>query len=548
MLDSVVGPARRRALARAAPGAASIIAVAWSIWLIGRANHWAMSPVPMWLNQDEGYVAALAYRMIHGQWLPYVDGVSHRGPMLYYVAALWLHAFGVSLHAVRWLAFACSALVAVTLFVAGRAAGRPFVGAVAALVWTITSVGWDLLPGDGIALNGELIANSFVLGALACLTAALKERSRPRPPLLFASGTLASLGMLTKQTAVLTLLPFTLWIVSAALARTEWPARERGRWVLLFAGGVCLPLGVLGVRYLIAGELSTFYYYLVTYNREVYMAPFRDSSIFETLGNSVGPVLPLASLAGALTIGFLVSLCKGRATVEALDKSGFTAALLVGTVVFGLTVNAPMRGFGHYYLSLFPWTALLAGDLLERAVSAPKHQVWPALGMLFALALAAHWGWSRQYGSRATESARLPPLDPANTTLCQHLSARIKPWEPVFIWGFYAEAYVSCRASPATRYVYTTFPAGVVPWSESTLDQENARAVPGSRDTLLKELELSKPRVIVDASGSLMGRSIRRYARLADYLDRHYCPDGKLFYGDLYVRKGESQACPIAAR
>ncbi|HEY6558497.1 MAG TPA: glycosyltransferase family 39 protein [Polyangiaceae bacterium] len=525
-----------------------VIAVAWSVCLIGRANLWALSPEPMWLNQDEGYVAALAYRMIHGQWLPYVDGVSHRGPVLYYVAALWLHAFGVTLQAVRWLAFVCSALVAVMVFIAGRAAGRPLVGAFAALLWAITTVGWDLLPGDGIAFNGELVANLFVLSALACLTAALRERSQSRPSLLFVTGTLASLGMLTKQTAALAVLPFMIWIVAAALARTEWRPRERARWVLLFAGGVCLPLGVLGIRYAIAGELSSFWYYFVEYNRDVYMAPFRDTGVFERLGNSVAPVLPLASLIGALTAGFLLSLFKGRGAAAALDRSGFAAVLLVGTVVFGLTVNAPMRGFGHYYLSLFPWTALLAGDLLDRAVLAARHQVSAASGMLLALAVAAHWGWSRQYGSRATESARLPPLNPMNTPLCQYLSGRTKPWDPVFIWGFYAEAYVSCRVSPATRYVYTTFPAGVVPWFESTLEQENARSVSGSRGILIRELEQSQPRVIVDASGSLMGRSLRRYAELAAYLDRHYCPDGKLFYGDLYVRKGTSEACSIAAQ
>ena len=52
----------------------------------------------------------------------------------------------------------------------------------------------------------------------------------------------------------------------------------------------------------------------------------------------------------------------------------------------------------------------------------------------------------------------------------------------------------------------------------------------------------------MDASGSLMGRSLRRYPVLAAYLDRHYCADGKLFYGDLYVRKRMGEACSAAVQ
>jgi 4-amino-4-deoxy-L-arabinose transferase-like glycosyltransferase len=553
MLDLVVREGRLGAIApgaivRYARASPPYLVVAWAVWLIARANFWAMTPVPVWLNQDESYIAALAYRMIEGQWLPYVDGVSHRGPVLYYVAALWLRAFGVTLDAVRALAFVSSASVAILVFVVGRAAYRPFVGAVAALVWVIASVGWDLLPGDGIAFNGELLANVFALGALACITVGLRDRAQPRSTFLFAGGLLASLGVLTKQTAIVTVLPFLIWVTAAAVARTEWRPRARAQWVLLFASGLCLPFCIICIRYAVAGELSTFWYYFVTYNRDVYMAPYRDSSVFERLGTSVAPSLPIASLMAALAVGFTSNLFRRRAArgkiADSIDNNGFALTLILQTVLVGLTVNAPMRGFGHYLLSLFPWTGLLAGHLLERTVFRATRHMLPATLMLIVLASAAQWGWSHQYGPRLSHSKQWPPVNSHDTPLCQYLHARTDDWDPVFVWGFYAEPYVSCRVSPATRYVYTTFNAGVVPWAESTLEEENDRAVSGSRTILLRELELSKPKIIVDAKGSLMGRSIRRYRELASYLDEHYCSDGQMLYGDLYVRKGSNRVCP----
>src|ERR1043165_130300 len=37
---------------------------------------------------DDGYVTAVGERLLSGHWLPYVDAASHRGPVMYWLAAL----------------------------------------------------------------------------------------------------------------------------------------------------------------------------------------------------------------------------------------------------------------------------------------------------------------------------------------------------------------------------------------------------------------------------------------------------------------------------
>lgn len=62
---------------------AAILAIAMVTELC-RLHLWFIYPYPSVLWCDEGYIAAFALRMLGGHWLPYVDAVSQRGPVLYW--------------------------------------------------------------------------------------------------------------------------------------------------------------------------------------------------------------------------------------------------------------------------------------------------------------------------------------------------------------------------------------------------------------------------------------------------------------------------------
>src|SRR5689334_15550482 len=83
-----VAPAARRVVS-GLPYALSAVclacAVAPQLWFMRRDR-----PVGM----DEGYMGALALRLIDGHLLPGVDGVGQRGPVLYWLVTLSQSVFG----------------------------------------------------------------------------------------------------------------------------------------------------------------------------------------------------------------------------------------------------------------------------------------------------------------------------------------------------------------------------------------------------------------------------------------------------------------------
>jgi hypothetical protein len=78
-------PPRRSRLPVLLDTAAAVYAAALVVW----ANATFMRRPAAMLHWDEGYALALARRMLEGgQNLPYVDGVSHAGPIFDWIVAL----------------------------------------------------------------------------------------------------------------------------------------------------------------------------------------------------------------------------------------------------------------------------------------------------------------------------------------------------------------------------------------------------------------------------------------------------------------------------
>ena len=129
--------------------------------------------------------------------------------------------------------------------------------------------------------------------------------------------------------------------------------------------------------------------------------------------------------------------------------------------------------------------------------------------------------------------------------IVRYVLEKTQPTDTLFVWGFRAETYVSARRLPASRYVYTVYPAGVVPWFQATREEEERRAVPGARDLLLADLERYRPELVIDAGRSMNGRYMYNYPPLRNYLDRNYCfmryVDGEPVY-----RRRQGEQCPPA--
>ncbi len=527
--------------------------VAWAVLAVMLALVvWAhgafLAPAALFNIADEGYIQAFAVRMHEGRMLPYVDAVSHRGPVLYWVAAAGVSLLGgESFLSLRILALLSMWSTVLLSFLAARAALRPFAGAVAAVAITLVEL-VAMNPSDGMAFNGELLLNVFAVGALLCTTLGLRGSStKPNRGYLALAGVCATVGVLCKQSGVAVIPALGMWVVAAAVTRAGLSPAER-RWVVgAFAAGLVGAALAVALPYVIAGEVGTLYYFLFTYNVDVYMAVLTGSEKLEKLqwwliGHSIH-----LSVAVSLVAWGLMRPLQGRprGILRRWDEDGFVPTVALAALLGLALCNSTQRDFVHYYVQIVPWFGLLLGLALGQALRLSKPPQNRGLLRVVVLAPAVlltlvGWSWREELNDRVQQGWR-SLVEP----VCAAVHERSAPGDTLFVWGFRPDLYTACQSRPASRYVYTTFVAGFVPWHDQmTKAREDALAVPGSRAQLLEELETTQPPVLIDAAKSLSGRSISRYEKLAEYVGHNYCRSGQRSGLDVLLRRRPDGGCP----
>jgi hypothetical protein len=131
--------------------------------------------------------------------------------------------------------------------------------------------------------------------------------------------------------------------------------------------------------------------------------------------------------------------------------------------------------------------------------------------------------------------------------VCAFIDAHSRLDDRLFIWGFSPDIYITCRRKPASRFVYTTMVAGLVPWFiDASHEQDDARAVPGARAQLIADLEATRPPVLVDAPATLGNRSIEQYEVLREYVEKRYCTMDNIGEMRMYILRDTHANCPMA--
>jgi hypothetical protein len=509
-------------LSRREPLVAWAAVVAAAILIV--CGHLVFLDPGMPLNQpDEGYLMAFAQRMHEGRWLPYVDAVSHRGPLLYWAGAL-VASFGEF----SWRPIRLAALVVFVLpgplgFLAARRAGFPLAGALGAVAGAF--VGLALFePVDGMAFSGEALMNVFLVASLLCLTRGLTGAGALSERWVAAAGALAMMGALCKQVGVVMLGPPALWALAAGLGHQELSRRSRWRLALAFPAGTLVPALLVLLPYAVAGELATLRYWLFTYNFEVYLFPFRGLSRWVVFRNWLSAnLLGLTLASGAIAWGLarlVLAVKSARGFWAGYHQVGFTVTVALSAALGFVGAKMGMRDFPHYFLQVVPWLGLLCGLIAEPAqapLSPRRLALYQALVLLPFLVFTVVV-WQPRAIEQRRYAARYAP-----GRICAAIQEHSKPDDHIFVWGFWGAIHVDCQRRPASRYVFATFPSGFVPWfAEHSLELDDRLAVPGSRELLVDDLEDTQAALIVDAPSSLGGRPMRRYQKLGAYLDEHY--------------------------
>ena len=524
----------------------TLAALAFAMFAVCSMHLGFFKPPRAMNPKDEGYILAFALRMIEGHWLPYVDGVSHRGPMLYWVAAIvaWFYK-DISYTPIRVLALSCSMLTMAFTYVAAWRLKHRLAGAVAVLAIMVSFI-LDMMPVDGTAYNGEPLLDVFALGALMVLAFALApERRRASIALASLGGALAALGALSKQVGSVTIPPLFLWVLVVCLNRPGGAGFRRFFPLLGFTCGVALPVLVVVARYAIAGELRTLYFYAVTYNSHYYMAPLTPKAWKD--GFRAWVMTRPEHIAGALGLvaaGIARPFARARrgTLIARADQHGFvmTVALCSGATL--AVANGTLRDFWHYYVQVVPWFGLLFGLMLEQLADVPPLFRWRRFVVECAVLFPAMLLLWQLLPNRLKEYSTGPSTAP----ICAYIDQHTKPTDAVYFWGFCPDLYIYCKRRAGSRYVYSTFQSGYVPFfNEATKAQEQKRVVPGSQALFLKDLDASQAALIIDIPFTMGGRSIVDTPAYKAYLDRQYCAPTPYDGTTVYHRRGPLGACPV---
>jgi Dolichyl-phosphate-mannose-protein mannosyltransferase len=532
----------------------AFVAVVLAVAFVIETHLFFIKPYPTTVCVDEEYVNAFATRMIHGRWLPYVDAVSHRGPVLYWTMALVDRLFGTSSWTtVRVTALAANLVVMLLTFLAALRARRPLAGAVAVL--TIAFIHCARMEAiDGIGLNGEILLDVFSVAAFFCVIVGLEPASAPRQKWLLAAGILSGLGVLAKQVGATHVAALLVWILAAAVSRPGLTRGDRGRVVGSFVLGTAIPVLAVVSLYAAVGELRTFIYWTVIYNAKVYMHFHTELVVVRTVETVLKENLVLLGV-GSLAVAWGLSkpILRARHVFDlprAYDEAGFIATTALQTIAGLVGGQAAMRGWYHYFIQAVPWCGLLLGSLIDEGIGRRLHagRRSTALAHVVILACAVAFvrlGISEYLEARRGERRGGGWPDHRNDALCKLLHERTTEKDSLFIWGFRPNFYTSCNRRPASRFVYTTLVAGLVPWFKgASKEEDDSLAAPGSREQLVEDLEKNRPPIILDWPDSLGDRPMARYEVLARYLEGRYCSIGKVGTIQVYGRKGEDGSCP----
>lgn len=479
---------------------------------------------------DEGYAAAFGVRMVEGRWLPYVDAISHRGPMLYWVVALATTIAGpYSWDGIRWLGLTAFLATFGALFVAGVAARRPLAGAAAATIYAFM-ICCALHFSDGVSVRGEQIAAPFTILSLICVTVGIERARSARAATLWlvCAGGLAACAGFGKQTLMPCIGVLALWPAAVAWSRRDTSPRRRWLTALSPIAGWVLVVLIVLTPYALAGELGSFWYWFWRYNTEIYIAPFLARSLRDQITHGLLFGQPWAVLGAVLvlssTLGAAVSTLSGWRTRDVAGnyaRNGFALTAGLGAAII-LAVTMAGRIWPHYFVVALAWFALALGLSLERSlwITGAQHHLAATLATFTFLLLFVGAAVDRRVIQFAAERRGGGWADAKGDPICEPLERHSRPLDPIFVWGFDPDIYITCRRRPASRFLFTTMVAGSVPGANEPPRKE--WIAKGAPEMLKDDLVTARPSVILDLTGFVQG-SITHVEALKPWFEREYC-------------------------
>jgi hypothetical protein len=467
------------------------------------ALRWPTLARPVW-NLDEGSTVTMAQLILKGQ-VPYLEAADNRTPLVPYVKALVLAVAG------DWNTWAIHAFLAlmlgttaVLLWQTARRLGHEAVGVMAALVFFWLSAG--LIPDiDGFTAHTGWFVIFFSSLGFWIWSGGVTGGSHRR---FFFAGVAFGLATLAKQPG---LLDFGVTVVIGILLAVF--QRETRSWRQLppLLLGFGLPLAITVIYFKWHGALDDLIFYAWTYNTKYYVpeVPLADRLAairvpFALLYERTPAILALGLIAAPALLWTAFGQLRRRPAVEVLAWMilGWSASGLVSTMLSG-------RDFPHYSMQIIPGVSLAAGWVLAGLVK--RAATWRAAGQRVRW-IVVHAVIVAVFTSLAVPTIRwfsgLDLVDGNNPAIGRFIRAHTRPDERIFIWGYMPEMHVYARRLPATRFFYTNWVTGLIPWTNRDWFKDTKYAViPGTPELLRQDFERHPPALVLDT------RRLRSYLK-----------------------------------
>lgn len=454
------------------------------------------------LDRDEGAYGYIGQRILAGE-IPYRDVFDHKTPVVYYIYAFVIKAFGGTVLSIRLFSTFYSLLTTLAVFYLAYLIFNPPVALLAAGLFGIFSSG-PMVQGTGA--NTEVF---MILPLVLAFIFFLIGQREKKPAWLFWAGVLSGLAVMIKQLALfnfVVLLGIAFWPEAKRLGSKSEP-RGLLAGSLLLSGFLVFPLAFL-IYFSINNALSDFLYCTVSVNR-LYASALSRFSLLDRLDQAIYMAKGVLREESLLWLGaFLLFFRIGK-------KEETWLLIWTGAAVVG--VAAPMLFFGHYFLQLLPALVILAAAGFYRTFQSRKAwQKWAVSVLALILTIIVYRGESpyflklkpyqistAKYGTDSFARAHYYSRD---------LAAVIPPDKTLLVWDSHPEIYYYLRKKSPARYIYW------LPWMGFKM-----------RDELKKEIYLNKPDYIFKTDMTIYDDDFINYVKKNYTLNRDYHARWKLF-------------------
>jgi 4-amino-4-deoxy-L-arabinose transferase-like glycosyltransferase len=452
-------------------------------------------------NLDEGSTFTMAEQVLHGGVI-YRDAADNRSPLVPYVkAAIFAVCGDWNAHAVHVAVAGMLGLTALLLWLLARRLGDEKTGVAGALFLSVLTF---VLLGDSDTLSAH--TEWFVI-FFSALGYWLFAHAQGRPGFWSGAAVGVSFGLATlcKQPGVLDL---GVTVVLLGLLWFSEPALRPARWRLLGGEitGFAATMAAMVAYFAWHRALPDLVLYAWTSNTKLYVpeVPFWDRMWAVRIPFQLAfwnmPVALATGIIGAVLLLHRVwrDLRRRPVAVPLLAWLilGWTAAGLVSTMISG-------RDFSHYSAQVIPglclacgWAVARLGDLVSRM---RRGRIWAPLGwwgLIGLMLMAAAW----DVGRRARALSKNDDSAKEIGRWAQRITAAT---DPIFVWGYFPEIYFFSQRLPSTRFIYTNYLTGMIPWTNlDMLVDTNYAVIPGAWKRFWEDFERRPPALIVDTLGA----------------------------------------------